>query len=343
MLYVTTRNNSDVFTPQKTLCENRGPDGGLFLPFHIPHITESELEELTKLSFSQCVAQLLNRMFHTQLSSWDLDFAVGRYPVRLAALGQRIHIAESWHNPDWDFLNMIQKVQSLLSDSKANMVTDWTNIAVRIACYFGIYGELVRQGAVELGDKIDISCLSGELYGPVSAYYARQWGLPVESIILCCNENNEIWNLICQGQLRTDTVSISTIIPQADVAIPLGLERLISDCGGMLEVENYRNACQKGKTYYPSDAVVSKLRNVLYVSVISSNRVMSTIPNVLQTHNYLMDPYCALEYAGLLDYRAKKGKRQCAVIISETSPVRAEALVASALGIERKLLKNYLA
>ena len=36
MLYVTTRNNNDVFTAQHALAENRGADGGLYIPFANP-------------------------------------------------------------------------------------------------------------------------------------------------------------------------------------------------------------------------------------------------------------------------------------------------------------------
>ena len=37
MLYITTRNNYDAFTAYRTLGEGRGPDGGLFVPFQMPH------------------------------------------------------------------------------------------------------------------------------------------------------------------------------------------------------------------------------------------------------------------------------------------------------------------
>ena len=40
MLYVTTRNNRDAFTAQRVLTENRGPEGGLFLPFREPLFSE---------------------------------------------------------------------------------------------------------------------------------------------------------------------------------------------------------------------------------------------------------------------------------------------------------------
>ena len=39
MLYVTTRNNRDAYTARRALTENRGPDGGFFVPFREPVFT----------------------------------------------------------------------------------------------------------------------------------------------------------------------------------------------------------------------------------------------------------------------------------------------------------------
>ena len=88
--------------------------------------------------------------------------------------------------------------------------------------------------------------VSGDFSAPISAVYARQWGAPIGEILCCCNENNEIWNLLSHGQLRTDGVSIPTILPSADVVVPSELERLVYEAGGCEEVERYLDACRRG-------------------------------------------------------------------------------------------------
>ena len=101
MLYVTTRNNRDAYTAQRVLRENRGPDGGLYVPFREPVFSREEIDALKEKSFHQCVAEVLNRLFNTKLTRWDVEFCVGRYPVRLVNLPQRIIAGECWHNPEW--------------------------------------------------------------------------------------------------------------------------------------------------------------------------------------------------------------------------------------------------
>lgn len=66
MLYVTTRNNRDAYTAQRVLRENRGPDGGLYVPFREPVFSWEEIDALKEKSFHQCVAEVLNRLFNTE-------------------------------------------------------------------------------------------------------------------------------------------------------------------------------------------------------------------------------------------------------------------------------------
>ena len=337
MLYVTTRNNRDAFTAQRALRENRGPDGGLYLPFHTPRFSQPEIETLAEKTFNQCVAETLNLLFKIKLTSWDIDFCIGRYPVRLETLRHRIILAETWHNPDWNYERLVKNLVDHLCNDYS-VPTDWAKIAVRIAVLVGVFGELKRMGIT----AADVAVVSGDFSAPISAWYARQWGLPVGNIVCCCNENKSLWDLICHGQLRTDILSIPTIIPEADITLPTDLERLIYECGGIPEVQRYLEACRQGRMYCPNDAILTKLRNGLYVSVVSSQRMETTIPSVYRTHNYLLSPYTALAYAGLLDYRAKTGETGYAVVLAERSPMNDAAAVAGAMGIPEEELKQYL-
>ena len=54
MLYVTTRNDGDQYPALRTLGQDRGPDGGAYVPFRLPFFTPEEVENLRELSL--CVA-----------------------------------------------------------------------------------------------------------------------------------------------------------------------------------------------------------------------------------------------------------------------------------------------
>lgn len=337
MLYVTTRNNRDVFTAYRAMQENRCSEGGQFLPFRHPSFTEEELETLLQKPYGQCIADILNLLFGTKLTGWDVDLCIGRSSIRVEPLQHKILLAECWHTPGYRFNQVIACLASRVAGGEKPF-SGWVEIGIRTAVLFGIFADLRRIGIVQA----DFACLSGDFCMPISAWYAKRWGLPVGKIICCCNENNSIWDLLCHGQLRTDTVCVPTILPAADITVPDHLERLIYEYGGIPETQLYLEACRKGRSYCPSDLMLSKLRKDLYVSVVSTNRITALIPSVYKSHGKLLSRATALSYGGLLDYRAKTGSTGSAILWSEEGPVSERTQIAEILGIPEDTLDELL-
>lgn len=344
MLYATTRNNADAYTAQRVLTARRGADGGLFVPYRLPRFSESEILALGEKNFNTCLAETLNLLFNTRLTAYDVDFTMGRYSVRLQQLGQRIVMAECWHNTDWCFSRMARDLTDLVRlDREADACPEgWAEIGVRIGVLFGIFGELIRAGIAGTDRKVDISVVSGDFSAPISVWYARQMGLPVGNIVCCCNENGNLWDFICHGQLRTDGVAVKTVIPEGDMVVPEGLERLISAYGGPEEVDRYVQAVRRGGIYYVEDGFLRRLRKGIYVTVSSQKRILATIPSAYATHKYLLSPSSALAYAGLQDYRARTGEMRSALVLAEKSPGIDSGTVAAALGVLPQELDSFL-
>ncbi len=337
MLYVTTRNHRDSVTVQHVLDRDRGDEGGLYLPLHFPVFSEAERKALAAKPFNQRVAEMLNLFFSTKLTLWDVDFCTGRYPVRLEAFPHRIFMAEFWHNPDWRFDRLERNLLELVG-VQADAPESWGRIAVRMALLAGILGE-----TSELGDGcVDIVAVSGDFSVPISAWYLRKMGFHIGNIICCCNENNQLWELVCHGQMRTDGAAIDSFIPEADVVLPVNLERLISGCGGVEEVKRYLSCVMNGSGYSVSDALLQELRKGLYVSVVSSDRVETAIPNVYNSYRYLMTPASALAYSGLMDYRSKTGITRSAVVLCDNSPACAGDAIVKAMNITTEEFKKMI-
>lgn len=315
MLYVSTRNERDVFTVNRALRENRCPLGGHYLPLRHPQLSADHVDALLERSWEDCIAYILNLAFGTKLTGPEVMFAVGRRSLRPEQLQHGILLAECWHTPGYRFARIEQALTERITGDR-EPPSGWMKIAVRIAVLFGVFSMLRKQGIREA----DISCMSGDFLMPVSAWYARHWGLPVRNIVCCCNENNSLWELLINGQLRTNAVSASTLLPEADVTVPEQLERLICEVGGVEEALRYLDAVRKGSSYCPSDAVLHRLREGLYAAVVGSRRICETIPSVYATHGKRLSPATALSYAGALDHRARNGSTGYTVIWSEEGP-----------------------
>jgi len=342
VLYVTTRNKDEVYTAHKALTESRASDGGFYVPFHMPVFSAEEIASLEKKSFGHCVAEVLNKLFGTQFTAWDIDCTVGRAPIRLNPVTQRIAVGELWHNLNWDFQSLASGLTELVSGGTLQKPSDWTLIGIRIAVLFGIFGKLMRRGMAGMDNPMDIAVFSGDFSGPMALWYAREMGLPVGNIIVCCNENNNPWELLHHGAFRTGTVAFQTITPEGDFVVPTDLERFVFACGGETEVTKYLEDCRRGRMYVPSDACLERMRAGMYACVVGQSRVASAVPNVYSSHGCVLEPYTALIYCGLMDYHSRMGERRNALIFSEHSPYANPAASAELMGITPEKLKEIL-
>lgn len=344
MQYVTTRNNDILYTWLDALNDSNAPDGGFFIPAQMPVFTEAEITAFAMKNPNQAVAEILNLFFDTELTRWDIDFTAGRYPVRLRSIVRRIAIAEMWHNCDWEFSRTVRDLAALVRgtrDTSMNVGT-WFEIVLRIGVLFGVFGELMRDGIAAVDKKVDISVPSGDGSALMAAWYARYLGLPVGDIIVCCNENNNLWNLIRQGEIRTGIALKDTCTPGCDKVYPETLEYLIFACGGSQGAAQFAECCREGCAYFPDAVTLQNLQTGIYVSVVGQHRVESTIPTIYKNHGYVFGPYSALCYAGLMDYRSRTGSADFALIPSERGALRDDKFVAGEMNMAVSTLHNLL-
>ncbi len=344
MLYVTTRGTQESFTSVRTLGEACGPDGGCFLPVVFPIYHEDEILAFGEKSFSQCIAEVLNGFFSARLDERDVDFCVGRFPLRLIPMSHRILVAEPWHNPDWSVSRMVRNLTSRMRGTQyqAALPPAWARIAVGVGVIFGIFGQLLQQRSMDWDWPMDLSVSMGDFTTPMAAYYAKKMGLPIGRIIVGCNVNGGLWELTHRGEMKTNVLAEKTNTPKGDCACPPDLERLIYDCLGSGEAQRFGEAYRTGEVYSLKQEQADVLHQAMYTAVISDRRVESVIASVYTGSTYLLSPYSALAYAGLLDYRATGGSGRTALLLTEESPICCADTVCGAMGISNAELRERL-
>lgn len=344
VLYVTTRSKNDAYTAARTMNLDRGPDGGLFIPFRLPEFSKEEIIALKNRSFGQNVADILNMFFSTKLTGWEVDMSIGRSPVKYRDMNYRIIIAEAWHNMDRNFNRVIKVLgERLHPDGELiGAPSNWMQTAIRIAVLFGIYGELMRNEQVRVDSKLDVAVPSGSFSAPMAAWYARKMGLPLGTIVCGCNENSAPWDLLHRGELDTDALSVETVTSKCDMALPTDMERLISETCGPEEAMHYFWCCTEGSTYAPNEFSCEAIRKGMFAAVVSRVRVETIIPSVYRTHQYILDPYAALAYGALADYRARTGCSGSVLLLAEKSPICSSETVSRLMRISVAELKRRL-
>lgn len=340
MLYISTRDRTNSFTANRALQEDRAPDGGMFVPFQMPCFSDEQIRKFKDMSFGDAVATILNLFFGTAVGGWDLDFQVGRSPCKLVRMSHRMVIAQLWHNHGADYRHLEQSLYRKIGGKYAGDkdLPNWAGIAVRIAVLFGIYSDFLKQDI----DAFDIAVPTGEFSGLIAAWYARKLGLPVGMIICGCNDNGAVWDLIHRGEFNTSTAMIKTKAPELDVACPSAVERLIFDVLGRDETQRYVSICEKKGTFKIPDHDGIRLGDHLFAAVVSGRRMESVISSMYRTNGYLADPYTAVAFGALQDYRARTGESKTTLIMADRSPAHYIKMISGILNCSADTLKKQI-
>lgn len=331
MLYITTRSKTDSYTAHRALRDGFSSDGGHFTPMRLPQFSNVQIESFSNKSFCDVIAEVLNVFFSKNLTGWDIEFAIGRNPVRISELSGKIYVAETWRNTESSFEISIDRIYNLLcnTDYGDSRAKGWARIAIRIAFLCGMYGQLVQIGIY----NFDISFAGKGFEAVISAWYAREMGLPIGNIICGSNENSGIWDLLNKQQINFGSQIVNTDTPDMDDIAPAGLERLVYETLGLQESIRYTSSAENKTFYQVQPGCVDKLSDKLFSSVVGKKRVCDIISSVYKTNDYFIDPYMSVAYGALQDYRAKFGENRITLLWSEVNPSKHAKLIAKNTGV----------
>jgi threonine synthase len=166
-------------------------------------------------------------------------------------------------------------------------------------------------------------------------------GLPIGEIICCCNANAALWELFSFGQLKTSAKLTETLTPLCDRVVPAALELLIRERLDDGAVVDYFDALERGGTFFLEPESHQLLREGFSASVVSDRRMRLAMPNLYNTNGYILGPYSALVYTGLMDYRSHPGPRRTALMLTEQDPRENADIVTRALVLSSEELDQW--
>ena len=206
--------------------------------------------------------------------------------------------------------------------SSANSI-NWGRILPQVVYYISAYCDLVRDGAITMGDKVNFCVPTGNFGDILAAYYAKRMGLPVGKLICASNANNVLTDFIRTGTYNKNRPFHTTASPSMDILVSSNLERLLyALCGSDVEVAGYMQQLREQGSYTVSDALKAKIQEVFAGGFCNDIQTREKIGHAWRDHRYLIDTHTAVAYHVLDDYRRETGDTTPSVVVSTASPFK---------------------
>ena len=217
--------------------------------------------------------------------------------------------------------------------SSANSI-NWGRVLPQIVYYISAYCDLLNQGALQMGDRLNVCVPTGNFGNILAAYYARQMGLPLGRLICASNQNNVLTDFIETGVYDRNRPFYHTISPSMDILVSSNLERLLYayTYGDAPAVRSSMKQLSDTGRYEVSEGVKRRLSKEFAAGSCDDAQAKETIGRTWKERSYLIDPHTAVAVHVLEQYRAQTGDDTPTLVVSTASPYKFPAPVLEALG-----------
>jgi len=175
----------------------------------------------------------------------------------------------------------------------------------QVVYYFYTYSQLVENGQIKVGDKINFVVPTGNFGNILAGYYATQMGLPVNKLICATNKNDVLDEFFKTGVYNNDRDFYLTLSPSMDILVSSNLERL---------------------TYEERDLALFDSGSA------TDEETLATIKEVYETDDYILDPHTAVAKCVYDKYKGLTGDETFSVIVSTAAPHKFPEAVIQAVG-----------
>jgi len=216
--------------------------------------------------------------------------------------------------------------------SSANSI-NWGRVLPQIVYYISAYCDLLREGRIQKGERINVCVPTGNFGNILAAYYAREMGVPIGRLICASNSNNVLTDFLCTGVYDRNRTFYNTMSPSMDILISSNLERLLYDLCGRDDATIRDWFGQLGKTgrYEVSQDVKDQIKELFWAGCCDDEGTKQTIGDTFRKDHYLCDTHTAVAVNVYRQYKEATGDETKTVIASTASPYKFASSVLGAI------------
>lgn len=222
--------------------------------------------------------------------------------------------------------------------SSANSI-NWGRLLPQIVYYISAYCDLVNDGKISFGDKINVVVPTGNFGNILASYYASLMGLPVNRFICASNANNVLTDFINTGVYDKNRQFYTTMSPSMDILVSSNLERLLYKLSGNSDAvtRDWMNALKTAGKYEVTDEVKAFMQEKFFGGFCDDAQTQATISKLFTENHYLCDTHTAVAVNVYEQYVEKTGDETPAIIASTASPYKFSKSVLEAVAPEAAL------
>ena len=216
--------------------------------------------------------------------------------------------------------------------SSANSI-NWGRLLPQIVYYFSAYADMVGDGSVKSGEKINFVVPTGNFGNILAGYYACRMGLPVNKLICAANSNNVLTDFLRTGKYDRNRKFFKTLSPSMDILISSNLERLLYHMSGddSAKVADWMQQLNTKGSYQVDESCIGSIRSLFWSDWASDEQTAGMIKKVFKDHKYVADTHTAVAWKVYQNYRAETGDQTSTVIVSTASPFKFNESVLGAI------------
>ncbi len=208
--------------------------------------------------------------------------------------------------------------------SSANSI-NWGRLVPQVVYYFSAYADMLRNGEIKMGDKIDFVVPTGNFGDILAGYIAKKMGLPVGKLVCASNSNNVLTDFINTGVYDKNRNFFTTISPSMDILISSNLERLLFIMSGYDDekVAGYMKELSQNGKYSVDADLLRQIKEEFVGGCATEQMTVEAIGEAFEKYGYVADPHTAVAYYVAQNYETENKK----VILSTASPYKFPASV----------------
>ena len=214
--------------------------------------------------------------------------------------------------------------------SSANSI-NWGRLVPQIVYYISAYCDMVKEGVITLGEKIDVCVPTGNFGNIFAGYIAKLMGLPIEKLVCASNVNNILTDFLGTGIYDRNRAFHATMSPSMDILISSNLERLLYTVIGTKKTAEYMNSLVECGRYELSAEDLAKISEHFLGYYTSEEETVLAIKDAYENKKRLIDTHTAVAYNAAKCYMSDYKAERRMLVVSTASAYKFAADVYSAL------------